>query len=150
MYKLYTFTDVSDGFFPRGEELPPEREIVSTLSLEDDFFADISESRFAAFQQFLRNHTSQKVLWLTPRSQLSCQNPRSAQEIGIARTVRTETGIPFHTLEIESGEPGLESLVLKVFIKIQATDDTENLIPNRDFAARNGMVYVGRYHPLSI
>ena len=45
-----------------GEELPPERDIVSTLSLEDDFFADISESRFAAFQQFLRNHTSHKVL----------------------------------------------------------------------------------------
>ena len=132
------------------EQLPPRRDIISTLGLESEFFADISESRFAAFQNFLRNHTSQKVLWLTPPSQLSCQNPRSAQAIGIARTIRAETGIPFHTFEIESEEPGFESLMLRVFIKIQATDDTESLTPDKEFAVCKGMVYVGRYHPLSM
>ena len=132
------------------DESLPRRDIVSTLGLENEFFADISESRFTSFQKLLRNHTSQKVLWLTPPSQLSCQNPRSAQAIGIARTIRTETGIPFHTLEIESEEPGFENLVLRVFVKIQATDDTETLIPDREFAVCNGMIYVGRYHPLSM
>ena len=133
-----------------AEKLPPRRDIISTLGLENDFFANISETRFAGLQKFLRNHTSQKVLWLTPPSQISCQNPRSAQAIGIARTIRSETGIPFHTLEIETGESGFENLVLRVFITIQATDDTESLTPDREFAVHNGMVYVGRYHPLSM
>ena len=87
---------------------------------------------------------------MTPPSQISCQHPRFAQAIGIVQTIRSETGIPFHTLEIESEEPGCEKLVLRVFIKIQATDDTESLTSDGEFAVYNGMVYVGKYHPLSI
>ena len=83
-------------------------------------------------------------------SSLSCQNPRSAQAICIARTIRAENGIPFHTFEIESEEPGFGSLVLRVFIKIQATDDTESLTRDKENADCNGMVYVGRYHSLSM
>ena len=54
------------------QTLPPRRDAILTLGLESDFFANKFESRFTAFQKFLRNHTSQKVLWLTPPSQLSC------------------------------------------------------------------------------
>lgn len=45
-----------------SDQLQPERDVFSTLDLEADFFADLSESRLAAFQKLLHDHTSQKVL----------------------------------------------------------------------------------------
>ena len=40
--------------------------------------------------------------------------------------------------------------MLRVSIKIQATDETESPTPDRELAVCNGIVYVGRYHPLSM
>lgn len=41
--------------------------------------------------------------------------------------------------------------MLRVFGKIQvAEDNTESLSPDREFAVRDGTVFVGRYHPISL
>ena len=130
-----------------GEALPLRRNIISTLDLESSFFEDISEPSFMAFQKSLRSHTSQKLLWLTLPSQISCQNPRSAQSIGVSRAIRSELGIEFYTLEIDPQEPKFAELVLQIWAKVQASEDTESLLPDREFVVHNGMVHVGRYHP---
>lgn len=133
-----------------GEALPLRCNIISTLDLESSFFEDISEPRFLAFQDFLRNHTSQKLLWLTLPSQISCRNPRSAQSIGVARTIRSELGIEFYTLEIDPKEPKFADLVLQIYTKVQASEETNSLLPDREFVVHNGMIHIGRYHPFAL
>lgn len=133
-----------------GEALPLRRNIISILDLESPFFEEISEPRFLAFQNSLRSHASQKVLWLTLPSQISCQNPNYALSIGFARTIRSELGIELYTLEIDPKEPKFAELVLQIWVEVQASEDTESLVPDREFVVHNGMVHVGRYHPFAL
>lgn len=139
----------SISFCELGQVLPLHRDIISTLGLESRFLEDISEPRFLAFQDFLRSHKSQKLLWLALPSQISCRNPLSALSIGVARKIRSELGIPCFTLEIDPADPKLADLVVKTFTKIQESEDTENLLPDSEFVVYNGMIHVGRYHPFS-
>jgi NADPH:quinone reductase-like Zn-dependent oxidoreductase len=139
----------SVSFCELGQVLPLHQQIISTLGLESSFLEDISEPTFLAFQDFLRSHNSQKLLWLALPSQISCRNPRSAQTIGVARKIRSELGIPCFTLEIDPAEPEFADLVLKTFTKVQESEDTENLLPDTEFVVYNGMIHIGRYHPFS-
>ena len=124
--------------------------IVSTLDLESHFFENISEERFTAFRKILRSTTTEKILWLTSPSQISCKNPRSAPAIGMGRTIRSELAVPYFTLEIDIAEVDFCDLVTKVFKKVETSEDTEALLPDREYAVHDGIIYVGRYHPFSL
>ena len=125
-------------------------DIIFVLDLETAFFEGISQARFSAFQQVLRQQRKQRLLWLTTPCQVSCKDPSRAQSIGVARTIRSELGIPYFTLEIDPDEPKFTELAVQVFAKIQASDDTEKLLPDREYVVDNGEVKIGRYHPFSL
>ena len=132
-------------------ELPRQgQDIISSLDLEDPFFQAITEARLSAFQNILRNNKSQKFLWLTKPAQVDCRNPRSAHSIGVARTIRSELAIPFHTLEINETEDDFSNLVMKILTKIQRTEDSESLLPDREYIVDDGAIKIGRYHPFSL
>lgn len=133
-----------------GEPLPPTQDIIATLDLESHFFENISKERFLALQELLRHHKSQKLLWLMPQTQVHCVDPRSAQTIGMIRTIRAELALPFHTLEIEPAEVDFSNLLLKVFEKVRTRDDIDNLAPDREFAVDNGIIKLGRYQPFPL
>jgi hypothetical protein len=78
------------------------------------------------------------------------QDPRSAQVIGAARTIRTELAVPFHTLEICKTEPKFTDLVLKEFNKIRQEEDDDNLVSDKEFVVDNGTICIGRFHPFSL
>ena len=133
-----------------GDNLPEDEDIISALDLETTFFEGITQARFSAFQQLLRQQKGQRFLWMTMPCQISCKDPSRAQSIGMARTIRSELGIPFFTLEADPNETSFAQLAVQVFAKIQASEDTEKLLPDREYVVDNGEVKIGRYHPFSL
>lgn len=133
-----------------GDGIPQGQDIISCLDLESNFFQDISEERFTAFQQFARSVGSSRILWLTEPIQVECDNPRSAQTLGVARTLRSELGLSFYTLEVDSKESQCGTLVSQLFEKIILDEDNENLEPDREFVINHGVICVGRYQPFPL
>ncbi|KAJ4328105.1 hypothetical protein N0V84_001473 [Fusarium piperis] len=130
--------------------LSPDADIILLVDLEIDFFQNISQKQFKDFQDFLNNHKTGSVLWLTKPAQVNCKDPRSSYSIGLARCIRAESQIPFHTLEIQPDEPTFAQLVVKVLNKIRRTVDDELLSPDREYMIDQGLVKIGRYQPLLV
>ncbi|RSL89606.1 hypothetical protein CEP51_001128 [Fusarium floridanum] len=137
--------DLSDA-----PNLSPGADIISLVDLEIDFFQNISQKEFKDFQDFLNSHKTGRVLWLTKPAQVNCQDPRSSLSIGLARCIRAESQIPFHTLEIRPDELCFAELVVKVLNKIRCTIDDELLSPDREYIVDQGLVKIGRYQPLHV
>ena len=133
-----------------GDRLPQSESVISTLDLESYFFGTISEDRFRAFQEVLSEQEHRLILWLTGPSQILSQNPRSAQTIGVARSIRSELNMPFVTLEIDPRETKFGELVMQVFGKITNRKDDGTLAPDREYVVDDGVIKVGRYHPFSL
>ena len=133
-----------------GEIIPEDEDIMSALDLETAFFEGITPARFSAFQQILCQQKGQQFLWLTTPCQISCKDPSRAQSIGMARTIRSELGIPFLTLEVDPDGKSFTHLAVQVFAKLQASDDAEKLLPDREYVVDNGEVKIGRYYPFSL
>lgn len=137
--------------FKLGETLPLGQDVLAMVDIEKNFFDDINETDFLHFRELIRKQgTDQNLLWLTSPVQIKCKDPRSAQALGAARTVRTELATPFHTLEIGKSEPGFENLVLKVFNKVRTEEDDDNLVSDKEFVVDNGTICIGRYRPFSL
>ncbi len=135
-----------------GENIQPGSDIVSVLDLEGGLLEEISPSRYYALQELIRNHSTQKMLWLSLPSQIFCSDLKaahSAQFIGLARTLRSELAMPLYTLEVEATEPEFASLTFQVMQNIQIWQETED-DPDREFVIHKGQVHVGRYHPFAL
>ncbi|KAF9870424.1 hypothetical protein CkaCkLH20_12091 [Colletotrichum karsti] len=130
--------------------LPTDQDIISLLDVEAFFFAEIDSHRWTDFQQVLQRHASGSILWLTRPAQINCKDPRSAQTIGVARSIRAESRVPFHTLEIDAAEPDFARIVRQVLQKMQRSSDTELLAPDREYVVDKGVVNIGRYQPFLV
>ncbi|KAH7115402.1 hypothetical protein B0J13DRAFT_654214, partial [Dactylonectria estremocensis] len=134
-----------------GDQVLKGQDIISSVDIERNLFEDINEDDFYAFREIIRSQgADQNLLWLTSPAQIKCKDPRSAQAIGAARTIRTELAVPFYTLEISKREANFNELVLKVFNKIRQEEDDDNLVSDREFAIDNGTICIGRYHPFPL
>jgi NADPH:quinone reductase-like Zn-dependent oxidoreductase len=133
-----------------GDELPKDQDIISCLDLETNFFENVTEKTFTAFQVLLCSIGTNKLLWLTKPTQIKCRDPRSAQSLGVTRTIRSELALQFYTLEINTNESQFDSLVAKIFDKIIIQEDRDNLESDKEFVVDNGAICVGRYHPFSL
>ena len=133
-----------------GNPLPAGQDILATVDLETNFFERLTPSDFANFKALLGDLTTEKLLWLTPHAQLNCTDPRTAQTIGVARTVRCELGVAFSTLEVSRSEPRLADHVDAVLTKTRQQEDKDNLDADREFAVVDGAICIGRYMPFSL
>ncbi|RYP79109.1 hypothetical protein DL771_000087 [Monosporascus sp. 5C6A] len=129
---------------------PAQQDIISCLDLEGKGFDELTEQTFKDFKTFVQSLGKEKLLWLTRPVQIKCMDPRSAQVIGVTRTLRSELALPVFTLEIYENEPGFAGLVSRVFEKIRSQDDAGNLAPDKEFAVDGGVVCIPRYHPFSL
>lgn len=68
----------------------------------------------------------------------------------MARTLWSELGLLFFTLEIDPSESELVRLVLAVFDKIRFVEDDRILDADREFVVHGGNVCVGRFQPFSL
>ncbi|KAH7195357.1 polyketide synthase [Fusarium oxysporum] len=132
------------------DQVPQDQNIISCLDLEAAFFEDISQEMFTEFQEFAQSLGSSSVLWLMPPTQVGCLNPRSAQTLGVARTLRSELGLNFYTLEIDLNEDHFGALITDVFEKVTQDEHSEVLEPDKEYIVHDGAICVGRYQPIHI
>ena len=132
------------------EETPPAgQNVISLLDLDGPYFETMDEARFQSFRRFILDLGDSGVLWLTPLCQIGCQDPRFAQVIGLARTIRTEMLIDFATCEVDDFASSAHQIA-QVFSKFNAREDNDKLKPDCEYAIRDGEVNVGRVYPFSL
>lgn len=129
-----------------GGDLPKSQDVISILD-ESGPFENTSDTRFKAFQQLLAHLGQSGLLWITRPSQMQCNDPRHAQVIGAARSIRNEEYLDFATCEVDSSE-SLDT-VIDVFDHFQRRQEDEFFRPEYEYAISNGLVHVPRIYPFS-
>ncbi|CRG83422.1 hypothetical protein PISL3812_00773 [Talaromyces islandicus] len=140
--------DATISSLPLASDL--EGDIIATLDLEEAFFENITEDKFALFQNLCRTLNGRNILWLMPPAQINCGNPRSSQSLGLLRSVRSELDISITTLEVDPSISDIHSFILGVLSKIRTQSDSGILAADREFAVHDNTLKVGRYRPFNV
>lgn len=153
--------------FALDDPIPSGVDIIALLDRPDRPFLDALNSNvFEAFQRFVGNLKDAGVFWVTGVCQSgSVPDPRFAQVLGLARVLRAELLLDFATCEVDedlvspsSGAAATgtaaASAVARVFEKFcgrkQSKEREELLVPDLEYAVREGVVEVGRIVPFSL
>ncbi|KAI1307179.1 putative polyketide synthase [Xylaria venustula] len=119
------------------------QDIVSLLDLELPFFDGITTKNLTAFLQTV-----------THAAQIRPQDPRFSLVLGMARTLRSELGVSFVTLELQDFGPGFADAVLLILRELQQRATEQAGVPefdlDQEFAWTDGAIHVSRMHWLSI
>jgi acyl transferase domain-containing protein len=135
--------------FNLGDRLPVEQDVIAALDEAEPFFANVDETTLEQFKDMVGSLGDSRIMWLTRPCHMHCQDPRYAQAIGVARTIRSEMLLGFATCE--TTDIGSDSgLIADVFSKFQSQGTEDILGPDYEFAICNGAVHVGRFYPLSL
>lgn len=133
------------------EDLPPNQDIISLLELEAPFFDNINQEDLERVIQLSSNLEPANLLWLTRQIQMGAKDPRYAQVLGFARTLRSEKHVSFTTFEIDDVlSPGATQKAVQVYEQIFKPDNDPQLDPDFEFALHEGTVYSSRYHWVSV
>lgn len=136
------------------KEVPLDSDLISVVDVPIPFFENISSSSYEDFHQLMSRLSDSErgagILWLTRSSQLSCSDPRWAQIIGAARTIRGEMAVDIATCELD--EPSLQAwtTVSRIFHKFQQRRDDDSLLPEYEYAVSDGIVYIPRAFPINV
>ncbi|KAI0377764.1 putative polyketide synthase [Hypomontagnella monticulosa] len=137
-----------------GENLPENQDVIFLLDLEAPFFDNITKENLAAFLQVIKDRSTSNFLWVTHSAQIRPKDPRFAQVLGMARTLRSELGVSFSTLEMQDFGSGAVEAICFLLQKIQQRTaehaELSEFDPDREFVWANGDIHVGRMHWLSI
>ncbi|KAF7513296.1 hypothetical protein GJ744_009717 [Endocarpon pusillum] len=134
------------------QDLPPPRhDIIALLDENGPFFENISPHSYNSLQNFLLSLDNSGVFWITRPCQVHCRDPRYAQVIGAARTLRSELLIDFATCEVDSLASSAENVV-NVFEKFQNRNrNTDDMLrPDFEYSIYGGLVHVDRLYPFSL
>ncbi|KAJ4419135.1 Mycolipanoate synthase [Gnomoniopsis sp. IMI 355080] len=113
--------------------------IVSVLDLveKDGWFFDFGTDKLEAFQQLISamQTVEARMLWLTRPCQVSpVANPNFALCLGVARTVRVESHVPFATLEIDQvlddGDKEACDAIHRVVLRLSLDNNPDGLFNN--------------------
>ena len=131
-----------------GQDPPANQDLISFVDLgSKPLLSNVEEEDLAQFLKMVDLVQQSTVLWLSPPAQINPQDPHCAQILGIARTIRSELAISFATLELEHPNEGAAAAIVNVMQKIQTSvDDDSELDPDLEYAWRNGILNVGRFH----
>ena len=128
---------------------PPGQDVVALLDRDGPFFENIDATFFDSFKRFLHNLNNSGVFWVTRLSQMHCQDPRFAQAIGAARTMRSELLIDFATCEVDDIDSSAAQ-VARVFAKFHKRDTSDLLAPDFEYSIRDGVINIGRFYPFTL
>ena len=129
---------------------PPDQDIVALLDLNGPFLDQITAEQFETLQNFLHGLVSAGVLWVTRNAQVSCEDPRYAQILGLARTIRSEMSLDFATLEMSRYDLTSGKFLMDVFERFHGRIKGGNIGPDFEYVVFNDQIHTGRYHPQSI
>ncbi|OJJ30102.1 hypothetical protein ASPWEDRAFT_164008 [Aspergillus wentii DTO 134E9] len=129
----------------------PGQDIVCLLDMPEPFLENISEKEFQDLVRFLHAvDTDSGILWLTRAGQMNCKDPRWAQSLGLARTVRNELAVDMATLELDSLGREASAAVAQVLHKFQRRGNSEDYDPDYEWVLDNGKIHIGRFHWFSV
>lgn len=128
---------------------PPGQDIVALLDRDGPFFENIDSASFSSFRSFLHNLDNSGVFWITQLSQMHCQDPRFAQTIGTARTIRSEMLIDFASCEVDSIDLSAAQII-QVFTKFQKRNTDDLLKPDFEYCISDGVINVARFYPFAL
>lgn len=128
---------------------PPGQDVIAILDRDRPFFQDIDPTVFSLFKNFLHNLDNSGVFWVTRLSQMHCQDPRFAQAIGTARTMRSELLIDFATCEVDKIDSSA-ARIIQVFTKFQKRHIKDLLQPDFEYSIYDGIINVGRFYPFAL
>ncbi|KAI1460402.1 fatty acid synthase S-acetyltransferase [Annulohypoxylon moriforme] len=128
---------------------PPGQDVISLLDTNGPYFEGLTSTRFEIFRKFLRSLQDAGLLWITPLCQLGCEDPRYAQVLGFARTMRSEMLIDFATCEVSNFNSDADKII-QVLAKFQRREDDDTLKPDFEYAIRGGVIQVGRLYPFAL
>lgn len=130
-------------------ESPACGNIVSLLDLDSPFFDGISQRSFNLFRDFINRATAKSILWVARRTQMDCEDPRWAQTLAIARTIRLESSIPCATVEMDPLSQQASHLLVKVYKNFQSRLSSGSE-PDYEYSVQDDSVYTCRYHPTDL
>ncbi|KAF9772089.1 hypothetical protein IL306_010202 [Fusarium sp. DS 682] len=131
------------------EDIPPSgQDIISLLDGKHPFFEDMNGIKFEQLRSYINQLGNSGILWLTKSSSTHhCQDPRYAQVIGFARTIRTEEGVDFATCEVD--DLNCSKAVVDVVDRFSQRHDDGVLGPDLEYAICDGVIRVNRFFPFS-
>ncbi|KAI5460132.1 putative polyketide synthase [Mariannaea sp. PMI_226] len=131
-------------------DLPPSQDLISFLDVEGSSSAllqDVGEEELRQFLQIIDTQSQSNILWLSKAAQIDCEDPHHAQILGMARTLRTELGVRFATMELEYTGRSAASAIVGVIQKLQRVQQVHSdLDPDMEYAWKDGVVHIGRFH----
>ena len=128
---------------------PPGLDLVALLDRDGPFFENIDTTMFNSFKSLLSNLDNSGVFWVTRLSQMHCQDPRFAQVIGTARTMRSELSIDFGTCEVDDIDSSAHQII-QLFTKFQQRGGDDLFNPDFEYCIYNGAINVGRFYPFTL
>lgn len=130
---------------------PPGQDVISLLDCDGPWFDGIDSARFEALKSFLSKLGDSGMFWVTSSTQVGCQDPRYAQVIGFARTMRSELLIDFATCEVSSFDEASCRNVFRVFQKFSVRNHNTGILdPDYEFVVSDGQIKIGRFLPFSL
>jgi hypothetical protein len=84
------------------DPLPRNVDVITCFDLKRPYLEAMNEVAYAAFQTLVKNVVDSKggILWLTRPSQLHYSDPRWAEIISAARTIRSELDVDLATCKV--------------------------------------------------
>ncbi|OAL66032.1 polyketide synthase [Trichophyton rubrum] len=128
------------------DQLPADQIIISLLDLGGPFFDKISEGNFRVFQKAISTTTNCRIIWVTRGSQLECSDPRYGLVLGLARTLRFEMNVDFSTFEVDKFNEKNATALCDLLKEMQIFRDKPWLDQDYEFAVRDGVIHIGRFH----
>lgn len=142
------------GFSPSCctiDSAPADRDIIAVLDKSTAFFERIEDSAFSRLRDLVEriNNSESGILWVTKPTQTSCQDPKYAPVIGLARTLRAELGVDFATCEVDdlTASTTLKALG-DVFHEFHGRSTSR--IMDLEFSITAGLTRVNRIFPSSL
>ncbi|KAL3465723.1 hypothetical protein BJX64DRAFT_285326 [Aspergillus heterothallicus] len=130
---------------PLGSSLPVYQDVISLLDIDSPFLSDSSPDDFASVQQIIGTLGSSKLVWVMGPAQLQAtQDPLFGLTLGFMRSIRAELSPPLATLELDKVNGTPTDVIVKVFEHFQ--ERSSSVSTDYEYAVRNGVVHVGRYH----
>ncbi|KAI0429154.1 hypothetical protein F5Y09DRAFT_268995 [Xylaria sp. FL1042] len=135
-----------------GQPLPQDQDVLALLDEERPFFENLEAETFTHLKSLVQNLSgSSGLFWVTRRSSTECKDPRFAQIIGWARSLRSETAAPIATCEIdEIVTPGHATALVDVLGAFQSRTEDGVLGPDYEYALHNGKTLVHRVFPFAL
>lgn len=133
-----------------SDDPPSGQDVLSLLELEEPFIYEVDEANYTAFKTFLLGLQDKGagMLFATQLVDIGCRDPRYAQVLGFARTIRTEQLAELATCQVDdfANSESIDRL-LQIFTKFQARLGDDELEPDYEWAIFNDRVQVARFHP---